>query len=111
MIADLPQICRFEGVEEIWSKKPAWGAQMTENYWKEEVAGGSTEKCQRRLLEATKNGYDTILNILLNILQRVEEGQREERERKHRMNYIVLSMIIIVNTDVSIYRETNNLVD
>jgi hypothetical protein len=25
MTADLPQICRFEGVEGIWSGKPAWG--------------------------------------------------------------------------------------
>jgi hypothetical protein len=25
MTADLPQICRSEGVEEIWSGKPTWG--------------------------------------------------------------------------------------
>jgi hypothetical protein len=24
MMADLPQICRSEGVEEIWGGKPAW---------------------------------------------------------------------------------------
>jgi hypothetical protein len=46
-----------------------------------------------------------MLNILLNILWRAE-GEREEREWKHIIDYIVLSLIIIMNTDVSIYRET-----
>ena len=54
-----------------------------------------------------ESGFDTMLNILLNILWRAKE---RERERKHIMDYIVLSSIII-NTEASIYREANNLVN
>jgi hypothetical protein len=46
-----------------------------------------------------------MLNILLNILSRVEEGEREEREWKHMMDYIVLSLIYNMNTDAFIYIE------
>ena len=52
-----------------------------------------------------------MLNILLNILWRAEEREREEKERKHIMDYIILSSLLIMNTEASIYRETNNLVD
>ena len=54
---------------------------------KSEIAGENAENRQRHLLEATKSDYDTLLNsfdamlnILLNILQRAEEGEGEERE-------------------------------
>jgi hypothetical protein len=46
-----------------------------------------------------------MLNILLNILLRVEEGEREERKRKHMMDYIVLSLIYNMNTEAFIYIE------
>jgi hypothetical protein len=46
-----------------------------------------------------------VLNILLNILSRKEEGEREERERKHIMDYIILSLIYNMNTEAFIYRE------
>ena len=37
--------------------------------------------------------------------------ERREREQKHIIDYIVLRLMIIINTEVSIYRKTNNLVD
>jgi hypothetical protein len=40
-----------------------------------------------------ESGFDTMLNILLNILWRVGEGEREKKERKRIMDYIVLSLI------------------
>jgi hypothetical protein len=52
-----------------------------------------------------ESGFDTMLNILLNILLRVEEGEREERKRKHMMDYIVLSLIYNMNTEAFIYIE------
>ena len=48
--------------------------------------------------------FDTMLNILLNILWRAEEREREERERKHIMDYIVLSSFIRMDTRASLYR-------
>ena len=51
-----------------------------------------------------ESGSDTMLNILLNILWRVEEREREEREPKHIMDYIVLSNLIIMDTRASLYR-------
>ena len=47
---------------------------------------------------------DTMLNILLNILWRAEEREREERERKHIMDYIVLSSLIRMDIRASLYR-------
>ena len=44
-----------------------------------------------------------MLNILLNILWRVEEEERERAEAY--MDYIVLIMIMIMNINASIYRE------
>ena len=46
-----------------------------------------------------------LLNILLNILWRAEERVREERERKHIMDYIVLSSFIRIDTRASLYRK------
>ena len=51
-----------------------------------------------------ESGFDTMLNILLNILWRAEEREREERERKHIMDYIVLSNLIRMDTRASLYR-------
>jgi hypothetical protein len=46
-----------------------------------------------------------VLNILLNILSRKEEGEIEERERKHITDYIIFSLIYNMNTEAFIYRE------
>jgi hypothetical protein len=58
MTADLPQICRFEGVEEIWSeKKNLLGGAGCVDDWKLLERGrrrGASKKRQRRLLEATR---------------------------------------------------------
>ena len=51
MTANLPQICKYEGMEEILNEKPLEGHVDDQ---KEEVAGGSVGKCQRRLLKATR---------------------------------------------------------
>jgi hypothetical protein len=44
MTADLPQICRSEGVEEIWSRKPAWGRV---DDWKLPKRGGRQREHQK----------------------------------------------------------------
>ena len=36
---------------------------------------------------------------------RAEEWEREERERKHIMDYIVLSLMLIMNIEASVYIE------
>ena len=51
-----------------------------------------------------ESGSDTMLNILLNILWRAEKREREERERKHIMDYIVLSSLLGMDTRASLYR-------
>ena len=51
-----------------------------------------------------ESGFDTMLNILLNILLRAEEREREESEWKHIMDYIVLSSFIRMDTRASLYR-------
>jgi hypothetical protein len=40
-----------------------------------------------------ESGSNTMLNILFNILWRVGEGEREKKEQKRIMDYIVLSLI------------------
>ena len=76
----------------------AW--QRTDD-WKSEITGKNAEKRQRCLLDVTESGFDTMLNILW----RSEEGEREEREHKHIIDYIISSLILIMNTEASIYRE------
>jgi hypothetical protein len=60
-----------------------------------------------------KGGSDIMLNML-NILESGRRRERKEREQKHIMDYIILSLILIMNTEISIYRETMskvNLID
>ena len=52
-----------------------------------------------------ESGSDTMLNIFLNILWRAEEREREEREQKHIMDYIVLSNLIRMDTRASLCRK------
>jgi hypothetical protein len=49
---------------------------------KSEIVGDNARKHQRCLLEATKSGYDAMLNIFLNILLRAKEGERGERDSR-----------------------------
>ena len=66
-----------------------------------------------RYLRLQESGSNTILNILLNIYCREKKKERKKRESGsiYIIDYIVLSLIIIMNTNASIYRKTNNLVD
>ena len=50
-----------------------------------------------------KYGSYTMLNILLNILWKVEEGERERAEAYNGLYCI--TMILRMNTEASIYRE------
>jgi hypothetical protein len=51
-----------------------------------------------------------MLNILLIILWRAEEGDRKERERKHIIDYIILRLIMIMNYKEAMSDKASNLI-
>ena len=78
MTADLPQIYRSEGVEGIWSGKPAWGACRRLKTTKKRSLEGAPKNVKDVYWRLQESGSDTMLNILLNILWRAEERERTE---------------------------------
>jgi hypothetical protein len=65
---------------------------------------------KRRLLKATEKWLSYHIKYIVEYI--IESGKRrEKREWKHIINYIVLSNLIIMDTEVSIYREASNLAD
>jgi ribosomal protein S7 len=49
--------------------------------------------------------------IVKYVVEYIMESGKRERERKHTIDYIVLRLIIIMDTDAFIYREASNLID
>jgi hypothetical protein len=77
MMVDLPQIYRSEGMEEIWSGKPAWGHVDDQKITRERSPEKAPVNIKDVYWRPQESGSTTMLNILLNILWRAE-GERIE---------------------------------
>ena len=68
MTVDLPQICRSERVEGIWSGKPAWGRADERKTTEKRLPEKAVKNVKDVYWRPQESGSDTMLNILLNIL-------------------------------------------